>query len=366
MDEIMLSIGVIGTDLNPPLNEGIKNTVHEIYGRMARKGVEVLLITKGWSREEQSTCLNDMGLTEYGGLKICSIPVVKQHSAYSHLTSVPSFITMLPLYLKSIYARLPIDIFHIHTSFAALNSLIAFQIKSLFEFRSSKIVITQYSSTCNPYVFGKFDFKSLIVPLLSSHVSLEYTPADLIITLSKRVRNALERRFVRRVIWFPHIAIDTEKFKPDKKCKDRIRDEFSIDDETIVLLYAGDLTPTRGIEFFISVIKHVIRSYRYPIKGLIPLKDISTRPDKYNYIMDLLRSNGIDRHVKILGYREDISCVINSSDIVLMPLRKNYGFMDLPRFLLEAMSCGKPVVTTTVGAIAESLNSWINSVLCEP
>ncbi|MEM2078852.1 MAG: glycosyltransferase family 4 protein [Thermosphaera sp.] len=362
----MLSIGVIGTDLNPPLNEGIKNTVHEIYRRMARKGIEVLLITKGWSREEQSTCLNDMESTEYGGLKICSIPVVKHRSAYSHLTGAPSFITVLPLYLKSIYARLPIDIFHIHTSFATLNSLIAFQIKSLFEFKDSRIVVTQYSSTFSPYVFGEFDLKSLIVPLLSSHVSLEYAPADLIITLSKRVRNALKRHFAKRVIWFPHIAIDTEKFKPDKKCRNKIRDELSIDDETIVLLYAGDLTPTRGIEFFIDVIRYAIRSYRYPIKGLIPLKDINTRLDKYNYIMGLLRSNGIDRHVEILGYREDINCVINSSDIVLMPLRKNYGFMDLPRFLLEAMSCGKPVVTTTVGAIAESLNSWINSVLCKP
>lgn len=348
-------------DLNPPLNEGIKNTIYETYDRIAKKGARVILITKGWSSKDHYT---RVGLMEYKRLKLYSIPLVKQHTAYTHLTGAPSFIMTLPIHLKRLCASLPVDVFHIHTSFATINSLLAFQTRSLF--RDSKVVITQYSSLCNPYMFGEFDLRSLVVPLLSNYMSLEYAPADLIITLSKRVSDVLRRHSVRRVIWFPHIAIDTEKFKPDKKCRNKIRSELSIDDETPVLLYAGDLTPTRGIEFFISIIKYIIKKWHYPVKGLIPLKDINTRLSKYNYIMNLLKSDGINEHVKILDYREDINCVINSSDIVLMPLRKNYGFMDLPRFLLEAMSCGKPVVTTMVGAIAESLNNWVNGILCEP
>ncbi|MEM0054069.1 MAG: glycosyltransferase [Nitrososphaeria archaeon] len=358
-----MNIGVIGMDLNPPLNEGIKNTVYEIYKRIIKRGIEVLLITRGMLNGMKQPHHNNMEVLEYEGLKIYPIPI-KQGTIYTHLTGAPSFIATLPIYLRKICDRTPIELFHVHTSFATVNSFIALQLKSLFILERPKVVITQYSSICNPYVFGEFDFKSLLVPLLMNYKILKCMPADLVITLNKRARYSFKKHFAKKVAWFPHIAVDTERFKPDKKCEMIIRSELSIDDETIVLLYAGDLTPTRGVEFFISIVKYFAKHYQ--VKGLIPLKDSNVNINRYNYVTSLLKKSGIEKYVEILSYRDDINCIINSSNIVIMPLRNNYGFMDLPRFLLEAMSCGKPVITTTVGAITDVLYNWVNGVLCEP
>ncbi|MEM3872434.1 MAG: glycosyltransferase family 4 protein [Nitrososphaeria archaeon] len=360
----MFTVGAIGIDLNPPLNEGIKNTVYEIYNRIASKGVDVLLITKGTFKKNSFNSTYSSIEEVYGKLRLCSIPVIKQESTYSHLSGVYKFITNLPIYLKKICHCTSIEIFHIHTSFPSINFLIAFQVKTILKTEYPKVIATQYSSSRNPYIFGSLDLKSLLTPLPLGYTNFGYLPIDLVITLSKRLRDNFKKYFPKKIVWFPHIAIDTDKFKPDKKFRNYIRNQLSIDKETTLLLYAGDLTPTRGIEFFISTIKYL--SKRHQVKGLIPLKDRELKINRYNYIIHLLKANGIEKYVEILGYRDDINCVINSSDIVLMPLRKNYGFMDLPRFLLEAMSCGKPVITTTVGAINEILYNGVNGVLCDP
>lgn len=349
-------------DLIPPLNEGIKNTVYEIYKRIIKRGAEVLLITK-YIFNDRNQIGKDIKLLEQEGLKIFFIPV-KQGTANTHITGAHSFIVRLPVYLKRICKHERIEIFHIHTSFATINSFIAFQLKSFFRFKNPRVVISQYSSSFNPYVFGTFDLKSLLVPMLMNSTTLKYAPADLVITFSKKSCYIHKQYSANRVIWFPHIAIDTEKFKPDNKLRRDIRSELSIDDETIVLLYAGDLTPSRGLDLFIGVVKHLVRFY--PVKGLIPLKDRNVKTLRYNHIISLLKKSEINKYFDILGYRKDINGIINSSDIVIMPLRNNYGFMDIPRFLLEAMSCNKPVITTSVGAIADVIHNWINGVICKP
>ncbi len=359
------TIGVVGTDLSPPFNEGIKNTVYELYRRIIREGFNILLITKGTSRQQHLCYTIDRS---NGELRLCVIPVTKKGSTHTHLTGAYEFIMTLPVYLREIYRYSDnIEIFHIHTSFPAINSLIAFQVKTGFKTKTPRIIATQYSTATSPYLFGKTDLKYLFTPILTNPISLAYSFIDLIILLNRKACQNLKKYFARRVIWFPHVAIDTEKFKPDKKCRDHFRDYLSLDDETILLLYAGDLTPSRGLEFFISTIKYTLKkSKKYKVRGLIPLKDRDMKIDRYKYIVDLIRSSRVENYVEILGYREDIDHLINSSDIVIMPLRKDYGFMDIPRFLLEAMSCGKPVITSTVGAIDEVLYNWVNGILCEP
>ena len=58
--------------------------------------------------------------------------------------------------------------------------------------------------------------------------------------------------------------------------------------------------------------------------------------------IDLLNENNF---VHFLGERKDISDLINASDICVLPSTYREG---IPRFLLEAMACSKPIITTNM------------------
>jgi glycosyltransferase involved in cell wall biosynthesis len=56
-----------------------------------------------------------------------------------------------------------------------------------------------------------------------------------------------------------------------------------------------------------------------------------------------------DKTFEYWGYREDMENVLNEADIVVLP---TYG-EGLPKALLEAAACGKPIVTTNVSGCRE-------------
>ncbi len=52
---------------------------------------------------------------------------------------------------------------------------------------------------------------------------------------------------------------------------------------------------------------------------------------------------GVGAQVKVLGWRNDMNDLMKASDVFVLP---SYYMEGLPVSILEAMACGKPVVTT--------------------
>ncbi len=52
---------------------------------------------------------------------------------------------------------------------------------------------------------------------------------------------------------------------------------------------------------------------------------------------------GVGGQVKVLGWRDDVNDLMRAADVFALP---SYSTEGLPVSLLEAMACGKPVVTT--------------------
>ncbi|MBI2542861.1 MAG: glycosyltransferase family 4 protein [Candidatus Aenigmarchaeota archaeon] len=60
-----------------------------------------------------------------------------------------------------------------------------------------------------------------------------------------------------------------------------------------------------------------------------------------------------DKSVKVFGFVEDIVKEYNDSDIVILPYRHSLGGIATPLVLLEAMACGRAIITTDLPHLRE-------------
>jgi len=156
--------------------------------------------------------------------------------------------------------------------------------------------------------------------------------------LADRVKESFLSEYQVKVI--PN-AIDTETFKP--KDKDFVRKKYGISiEKRVVLSIAADLQDERkGVKYFLKSLKH-IKSENLMIIIL---------GKKLNFESNI-EINNIE--IKQLGYikdRDKISEVYNIADIFcISSLDDNF-----PNTVLEALSCGIPVVGFAIGGIPEQV-----------
>ncbi|MHA1327003.1 MAG: glycosyltransferase family 4 protein [Promethearchaeota archaeon] len=131
------------------------------------------------------------------------------------------------------------------------------------------------------------------------------------------------------------LSVDINKFNilPQKKLKD----EFKINKDEIILINIGRLVPVKGIEMLIKIHNYFIKKKK-KIKTLI----VGDGPYK-NFYHRLARNIP---NIIFTGYREDIPQLLSISDIFILTSISE-GF---PNVLLEASASGKAIITRNVGA----------------
>lgn len=111
----------------------------------------------------------------------------------------------------------------------------------------------------------------------------------------------------------------------------------------ISVLFASRLLKSKGLDILVKALKlannSVNNNFQLLVAGWIDEQNL----DSYNRDdIELFKQNDF---VHFLGDRQDISDLINTSDICALPTSYREG---TPRFLLEAMACSKPIITTNV------------------
>ncbi|MDP2233385.1 MAG: glycosyltransferase, partial [Actinomycetota bacterium] len=177
--------------------------------------------------------------------------------------------------------------------------------------------------------------------------------ADLVVTVS----GALER-IVREELKLPaavptaviNMGIDDELFAPDAHAREKLH----IEPGTRVVLYAGNLVPTKGVdvlaEAFFALLDQGLAD-RLVLVGDGPLaKDIAARVDANAVSFE--HADPTDR-VTLTGrlHQRDLARWMAAADVFVLPSRAE----GLGLVLLEAMACGTPCVGSDVGGIPEVL-----------
>lgn len=75
-----------------------------------------------------------------------------------------------------------------------------------------------------------------------------------------------------------------------------------------------------------------------------------------------VRSRGLDKRVIFWGSRADVISFLRSADLMVMPSL----IEGIPAVILEAMSCGVPVIASNVGGISEVIQDNFNGYCIDP
>lgn len=163
---------------------------------------------------------------------------------------------------------------------------------------------------------------------------------DVLITINKEDYERAKHFRAGHVCYIPGVGVDISKFSRVGTTRLQKRKQLNFSEQDIILLSVGELIPRKNHAVVLEVMAQLkneesFKYLHYVICGCGELEGELIR--KTN-------SLGIEGHVHLLGFREDISELYNCSDLfIFMSLQEG-----LPVALMEAMANGLPVICSDV------------------
>jgi glycosyltransferase involved in cell wall biosynthesis len=145
---------------------------------------------------------------------------------------------------------------------------------------------------------------------------------------------------------------------------DSFRRRHGLIDATPLLAVIGNISPGRGQDLAVRAMKEI--GERLPKARCVVVGEPHPRPLDLCYrdeVVGLGRELRLDEAVLFTGFTERIADVYAAADIVINPARFNEPF---GRVAIEAISAGRPVVSTRVGAVPEVLRDRQDALLVPP
>ena len=150
-------------------------------------------------------------------------------------------------------------------------------------------------------------------------------------------------------------GVDVIRFNPEKK-NSMLRSMLPDDFTGKILIHVGRLAEAKDHKTLLGTMR-LLRKHGHGV-ALFLVGDGELRPAIEQQIADL----DLKQHVRMLGMRTDVDRLLLGADMFVMSSQRE----GLPMVLMEAMSCGLPVVSTDVGGIAEIIRNHETGLLIEP
>jgi glycosyltransferase involved in cell wall biosynthesis len=323
-----MNIGMIISTPFPP-EEGIGNYIYGLSTKFIKKGHKVTIITRGSIAKTKKENIE--------GINIIKAPFIPIYPFYIHLHGV--FVNKI---IKSMESKF--DILHIHSP---LTPIIKTSIPIIATIHTPMLTDTRTR-------FNEArDIHSRIEKFMGRYVSYYIEKAlieraEIITTVANSVVNELREYGINtNNIKVLGNGVDEKLFSPSKK---KNKDKY--------ILYTGRLDYRKGLFDLIESSKYILKTNKdisFVIIGKGALK---------NKLQKKVEKIGIQKNFKFLGFVNQEKLIELYQNATLYVLPSHYE--GLPTVLLEAMSCGLPVVATSVSGNLDVIKSGKNGILVPP
>lgn len=224
-----------------------------------------------------------------------------------------------------------LDLLHVH--YAIPHATSAYLAKQILkkENKSTKIITTLHGTDIT--LVG---LEPSFLPL----VKFSIEESDGVTAVSRFLKEQTINNYnIDKEIKVIHNFIDTDVFKP--VCNKQFKEHVAPNGEKI-LVHTSNFRPVKRVSDTIRILKEVQK--KVPARLLL----VGDGPDR-SETERLARELEVHEDVVFLGKQDGLAEILSSSDIFLLPSQsESFGLA-----ALEAMACGVPVISSSVGGLPE-------------
>jgi Glycosyltransferase len=248
--------------------------------------------------------------------------------------------------IKKLINDISFELIHCHTPVAAMAvRLTAKKVRK----KGTKVIYTAHGF----HFFKGAPLKNWMMFYPIERWLARYT--DVLITINREDYNRAKKSFkAGKVEYIPGVGVDTKKFSEAVVDKSEKRSELGLPQDAFLVLSVGELNKNKNHETVIKAIAKLNNpNVYYVICGQGVLE---------NCLKDLIKELGLEKQVKLLGYRRDIAEICRAADVFAFPSKRE----GLGLAALEAMAFGLPLVTSNVHGIVDYSINEVTGYNCSP
>jgi glycosyltransferase involved in cell wall biosynthesis len=167
--------------------------------------------------------------------------------------------------------------------------------------------------------------------------------ADGIIAFGETARQVLEARGWPQPARTIPPGVDTDRFRPDRDQRDRLRHQFGWADDVPVVGFLGRFVLEKGLPILMEALERLDQPWRALFVGSGPL-DAELRAWAGGYGARVRVESGITH--------DAVPACLNAMDVLCAPSQSTPRWREqFGRMLIEAFACGVPVIASTSGEI---------------
>ncbi|MEI6399168.1 MAG: glycosyltransferase family 4 protein, partial [Pseudomonadota bacterium] len=237
-----------------------------------------------------------------------------------------------------------VDILHAHTARGHFLGLLTKKIlRRIYGMRVKLIVHRRVQHKIKASIFTRLKY-------LSSDI-------DQYICVSRAVASELAASGVNWAkIKIAHSAVDADIYADAKNRRQKIREQFQIPDNQLLVTYVGAVETSKGLDTLLAAWKLCLKN------GFSGKIFIVGSGASLETLRQDINSSDLGSSVVLTGFRDDVPDVLCGSDLFVFPtLREGLGTI-----LLDAILSGCAVIGSSVGGVGEIILDGQTGILVHP
>ncbi len=192
---------------------------------------------------------------------------------------------------------------------------------------------------------------------LSMHFTKQVlSRSNRIVSVSSSLKTAAEKLAVpKENIKVVYNGCDLNTFTFNHEYHRIYRNKLNISEKDKVITFVGELKENKGVYELIGAFKNLLMHHQKLHLLLVG------EGSEHSNLKQIITVDNLENRVHFIGNKphNEIANWLSVSDIFVLPTH----YEGLPNVVLEAMSCGLPVVASNVGGIPEIIESGKNGIL---